>query len=58
MRQETSDQVGYKRLIVWEKANKLVIKIYQVTKFFPKDEFFGLISQMRRCTVSVPANIV
>ncbi len=58
MRQETSDQVGYKKLIVWQKAHQLAIKIYKVTKIFPRDELFGLISQMRRCAVSVAANIV
>lgn len=58
MGQETSNQAGYKRLIVWNKANILTIEIYKVTKDFPKEELFGLTSQMRRCAVSVPANIV
>ena len=58
MKQETSDQVGYKKLIVWQKAHLLVKEIYEATKKFPRDELFGLISQMRRCAISVPANIV
>lgn len=58
MRQETSDQVGYKKLIVWYKSHLLVKQIYKVTVNFPKSELFGLTSQMRRCSVSVPANIV
>lgn len=58
MRQETSDQVGYRKLIVWERAHSLVKEIYKYTGNFPKDELFGLVSQIRRCAVSVPANIV
>ncbi len=49
---------GYRKLIVWQKADQLAFEIYLVTKQFPKDELFGLVSQMRRCSVSVPANIV
>ncbi len=48
----------YKNLNVWKKADELVIEVYKSTKFFPKDEWFGLVSQMRRAAVSVPANIV
>ena len=58
MRQEISNQVGYKRLIVWNRAHELVVKTYKVTDNFPKNEIFGLTSQMRRSAVSVPANIV
>ncbi len=36
---------------------RLVTQIYQITKTFPKEENYGLISQMRRCTVSIPSNI-
>ena len=49
---------GYKKLNVYQKADKLVLLVYKITKKFPKDELFGLISQMRRCAVSVPANVV
>lgn len=48
----------YKDLIVWKKAIDLVMKVYQLTKSFPRDELFGLTSQMRRSAVSIPSNIV
>ncbi|MEK7194905.1 MAG: four helix bundle protein [Patescibacteria group bacterium] len=44
--------------MVWQKAHRLVLLVYSATKSFPKEEVFGLTSQMRRCAVSVPANIV
>ena len=44
--------------MVWQKAHQLVLLVYSATKSFPKEEVFGLTSQMRRCAVSVPANIV
>ena len=48
----------WKELKVWEKAHELVIKIYKETAQFPKDEIYGLTSQLRRSSSSVPANIV
>ena len=48
----------YKSLIVWQKAHRLTLDIYKVTKDFPKDETYGLISQIRRASVSIPTNIV
>src|SRR5690606_24441200 len=42
---------------VWQKAIELVTETYLVTKEFPKDELFGLVSQVRRCVVSIPSNI-
>ncbi len=48
----------FRQLETWQEAHKLVLMVYQVTKGFPADERFGLISQMRRAAVSVPANIV
>lgn len=51
-------QKGYRNLIVWQKADELAYQTYLITKKFPKDEMFGLISQMRRAAVSVAANIV
>jgi len=47
----------FKELKVWQKAIDLVTETYLITKKFPKDEVFGLVSQMRRCIVSVPSNI-
>lgn len=47
----------HKDLTVWRKGIELVKTIYQTTELFPKSELFGLVSQMRRCTVSIPSNI-
>ncbi|MEI7463170.1 MAG: four helix bundle protein [Candidatus Taylorbacteria bacterium] len=44
-------------LNAWKEAHKLAIEIYSVTKKFPKEELFGLTSQMRRAAVSVTSNI-
>lgn len=48
---------SYKELIVWQKSMKLVTMVYELSKNFPDDEKFGLTSQMRRCSISVPSNI-
>jgi four helix bundle protein len=45
------------QLLAWRKAIGLVSAVYEATARFPSHESFGLISQMRRCAVSVPANI-
>lgn len=47
----------FKKLKVWEKGHQLTLEIYKVTKDYPSDERFGLISQMRRSSASVPTNI-
>jgi len=47
----------YRDLIAWQKAMDLVAHVYYITKSFPDEEKFGLVSQMRRCAVSVPSNI-
>jgi four helix bundle protein len=47
----------FKELIVWQKAVDLVAEVYKTTKGFPKEELYGLTSQLRRCAVSVPSNI-
>jgi len=47
----------YKRLKVWEKSIDFVTEIYKITCEFPKQEQYGLISQMRRCAVSISSNI-
>ena len=44
-------------LIVWKKSHELTLKIYEITKNYPKEEIFGLTNQIRRCAVSVPSNI-
>ena len=48
---------NYKELTVWQKSYKLCLHIYKVTKRFPKDEMYGLTSQIRRSSVSIPSNI-
>ncbi|MDP4207241.1 MAG: four helix bundle protein [Bacteroidota bacterium] len=47
----------HKQLVAWKEAIELVKLIYKLTKLFPEDEKFGIISQLRRASVSVPANI-
>ncbi len=47
----------YNDLDVWKESRKLVNQIYTITKEFPKDELYGLTSQIRRCAVSIPSNI-
>jgi four helix bundle protein len=49
---------GYRKLKVWEKAHKMAIGIYQGSKKFPREELYGLTSQLRRASFSVPINIV
>lgn len=44
-------------LRVWRKSHEFVLEIYKITKGFPSEEKFGLISQMRRAAVSIPSNI-
>ncbi|MGB3922003.1 MAG: four helix bundle protein [Minisyncoccia bacterium] len=47
----------FRDLKVWQEAHKLVLEIYKVTKSFPKEESFGLTSQLRRASVSITSNI-
>jgi four helix bundle protein len=49
--------LSYKELVVWQKSIELVKGVYSLTKLFPSDEKFGIISQMRRSAVSIPSNI-
>ena len=48
---------SYKDLIVWQKSIELVVEVYDLTRLFPSEEKFGLVSQMRRSVVSIPSNI-
>jgi four helix bundle protein len=47
----------FKTLQVWQKSHELTLSIYRVTVAFPKEELYGLTSQMRRAVSSIPANI-
>jgi four helix bundle protein len=48
---------SYRELIAYQKAYQLTLDIYKATKKFPKEELFGIVSQMRRSAVSIPCNI-
>jgi four helix bundle protein len=48
----------YHNLLVWKKAHEYTLEIYKITKRYPKDELFGIVSQLRRASSSIPANIV
>jgi four helix bundle protein len=48
---------SFEKLIAWQKGRELAILIYKTTKLFPKDETFGIISQMRRCSISIASNL-
>ena len=47
----------HKDLDVWRLSIELVVKVYKLTNTYPKEEIYGIVSQMRRCSVSVPSNI-
>jgi four helix bundle protein len=47
----------FRNLKVWQKAHKMVLAAYHATSHFPKQETFGLISQIRRCSASIPSNV-
>ena len=49
---------SFRDLIVWQKAHEFVLRTYQLTKGFPRDEQFCLVPQFRRAAISIPANIV
>ncbi|RWC29438.1 MAG: four helix bundle protein [Mesorhizobium sp.] len=47
----------YRDLIVWKEAMDIAEEVYVLTRGFPREELYGITSQMRRCAVSIPANI-
>lgn len=58
MNQEVRSKIkNFTDLETWKEGHKLVIMIYETTKQFPKEEIFGLTSQIRRCVVSMTSNI-
>ena len=52
-----SEIKDFKDLIIWQKGMHIAEKCYKLTKSFPKDELYGMIQQIRRASVSIPANI-
>ena len=54
---EKQKVLSYKDLIVWQKSINLVKEIYLVTSKFPRNELYGLSSQMQRAAISIPSNI-
>lgn len=48
---------GFRNLLVWQKAHQLTLSVYKATELFPKDELYGLTSQMRRSAASIPTNL-
>jgi four helix bundle protein len=48
---------SYRDLVAWKKAVELVTEIYRKTQIFPKEELYGLTSQLRRSAISIPSNI-
>ena len=47
----------FEDLIVWQKAHQFVLLVYKLTEVFPKNEVYGLTSQFKRASISIPANI-
>jgi len=52
-----SEVKNHKDLTVWQNSIDFVTSVYRITKSFPKDELYGLTSQLRRAAVSIPSNI-
>jgi four helix bundle protein len=52
-----NNKQGYENLIVWQRAMDLVVEVYKLIRLLPKEEKFGLGSQIGRCAVSMPSNI-
>ena len=47
----------YRNLVIWQRSVELATSVYKITSMFPSEEKYVLISQMRRCAVSIPSNI-
>ena len=48
---------SFEKLMAWQKGRELALLVYKIIKQFPKDETFGLTSQMRRCSISIASNL-
>lgn len=57
MNQAKTKIKSFTDLFAWQEGHRLVIMIYKITKNFPREETFGLTSQMRRCVVSITSNV-
>lgn len=57
MNYELGKITSFRMLDAWKEGHKLVLLVYRITKSFPKEEIFGLVSQMRRCAISITSNI-
>jgi len=53
-----SKERGYKKLFAWQKADELAFQVYKATEMFPREETYGVKSQLRRAALSVPTNLV
>ena len=51
------EKKGFKQLTVWQKGYELALEVYRISKMFPREEIYGLISQLQRAAISIPANI-
>ena len=54
---ERSKIRNFKDLLVWQRSVKFVVRIYEVTRAFPREEMYALTSQIRRSAISIPSNI-
>lgn len=57
VKKQDQGEKGFRKLLVWQKAHQLALLVYGLSEEFPKRELFGLVSQLRRAAVSIPANI-
>lgn len=55
---ETKKVKTFRDLKVWQKAHALVLNVYKITQYFPKEEKFGLVAQLRRSASSIPTNVI
>jgi len=55
---ETENIKPYKKILAWQKGYQFVLEVYKITENFPREEMYGITSQIRRAAVSVTANIV
>jgi four helix bundle protein len=49
---------SFEKLLVWQKSRMLAKEIYKISSKFPKEEVFGITSQMRRCCISISSNLI